>query len=478
MVASTVSAFPATDKVETLWQMPDLSFGLYSGYLPIAGSQKQLHYMAALSQGNWKTDPVIIWFNGGPGCSSMLGFMQEHGPYSLNDGTTAFVKNQYSWNKEATMIYLESPAGVGFSLCPDPKECAAWNDFNTAEDNLAAFQQLLTVKFPELQSNDLYISGESYAGIYVPRLTQQIDWYIGNCTESKKCEYVPNLKGMIVGNGVTDYRYDNDLALLEMTFWYGIIATETYENIKLNCLVEPTPSKCDQWFQDVNDALANINIYDAFGKCWNNTESIFTQPSLYKNAKISQLLKSSGVDLQQQTPRRNYFTASDYTAFLKNPIGSKMGGKVGLLPPCVYAQPLIEYLNNATVRLQLNIPVSAPTWDLCNGDINKNYVKYPNGSIEIYENLRHKYRMLKYSGDTDMAVPTYGTRDWIDNLDWPISKEWKQFNVAGQVGGYSEMRDNNNFVFATIHGAGHMAPQWRSGPTYFAVFNFVHNKTF
>ena len=64
-------------------------------------------------------------------------------------------------------------------------------------------------KFPELQAKDLYIAGESYAGIYVPRLVERIDWYIGNCTQNKSCQYIPNLKGFMVGNGITDYKYDN-----------------------------------------------------------------------------------------------------------------------------------------------------------------------------------------------------------------------------------------------------------------------------
>lgn len=78
--------------------MPDLSFGLYSGYLPINNTQKSLHYIAALSSGDWQVDPVIIWFNGGPGCSSLLGWAQEHGPYVMEDNTTTFVKNKYAWN--------------------------------------------------------------------------------------------------------------------------------------------------------------------------------------------------------------------------------------------------------------------------------------------------------------------------------------------------------------------------------------------
>jgi serine carboxypeptidase-like clade 1 len=91
---ATAKAGPAPpdspDKVASLWQMPDLSFGLYSGMVQIEGTQKQLHYVAALSQNDWSKDPVIVWFNGGPGCSSMIGWTQEHGPYVVEDGTTQF----------------------------------------------------------------------------------------------------------------------------------------------------------------------------------------------------------------------------------------------------------------------------------------------------------------------------------------------------------------------------------------------------
>jgi carboxypeptidase C (cathepsin A) len=77
-------------------------------------------------------DPVMLWFNGGPGCSSVLGFTSLHGPYSLEEGATNFTKNSYSWNREATVIYIESPAGVGYSFCGDQNECKDWNDFNSA----------------------------------------------------------------------------------------------------------------------------------------------------------------------------------------------------------------------------------------------------------------------------------------------------------------------------------------------------------
>lgn len=70
-----------------------------------------------------------------------------------------------------------------------------------------------------MQSNDLYLAGESYAGIYVPKLAQRIDNYLSNPTGT----YLPKLKGIIVGNGVTNWKYDGTPAYVEMAYWHGLI---------------------------------------------------------------------------------------------------------------------------------------------------------------------------------------------------------------------------------------------------------------
>lgn len=51
------------------------------------------------SQSNPQEDPIVVWFNGGPGCSSLIGFLEELGPFRVNpDGSTLF-ENVFSWNK-------------------------------------------------------------------------------------------------------------------------------------------------------------------------------------------------------------------------------------------------------------------------------------------------------------------------------------------------------------------------------------------
>ena len=87
-------------------------------------------------------NPVIIWFNGGVGCSSMIGWANEHGPYFLAADAENFTFNDWSWNNNANMIYIDAPAGAGYSICGDASECK-FDDANSADDNLEAVLALL-----------------------------------------------------------------------------------------------------------------------------------------------------------------------------------------------------------------------------------------------------------------------------------------------------------------------------------------------
>jgi len=223
-LVAVVAAAPEADRVTSLPDMATFdTYPVYSGYLDIPNTTKMLHYMFVESQKSPSTDPVLIWFNGGPGCSSMLGWAQEHGPYVMDSGETTFHKNEWSWNTAANVLYIESPAGVGYSYCGNKADCT-FNDDTSAQDNLTAVLAWYE-KFPEFKANDLYISGESYAGIYVPYLTNQIDQY-NTANAGNASVFKPNLKGFAVGNRVTNLFFDSQNAWVEMGYWHSLYSEE------------------------------------------------------------------------------------------------------------------------------------------------------------------------------------------------------------------------------------------------------------
>jgi carboxypeptidase C (cathepsin A) len=117
-VAIALAANNQTDKVTAMPSCAPLPSAWYSGYLTVTQT-KQLHYVFIESLDKPATDPILIWFNGGPGCSSLLGMLQENGPFVIDDGETVIKPNPYPWNVRANLLYIESPAGVGYSIAND-----------------------------------------------------------------------------------------------------------------------------------------------------------------------------------------------------------------------------------------------------------------------------------------------------------------------------------------------------------------------
>ena len=213
----------ADDKVTTLNALPGwpdtTDFGIYSGFINVANTSKEIHYVFLESQHNSTTAPLVIWFNGGPGCSSMLGLLQETGPYVLEDGATTYTKNEYAWNNETNILYIEQPAGVGYSTCDNvsrPEDCMH-TDNSSAMDNLNVLVQWFD-RFAEFNysKREIYIAGESYAGIYVPLLSYFVNEYNLNQTDfSKRID----LSGFFVGNGVTNWTYDTTPATADVLYY-------------------------------------------------------------------------------------------------------------------------------------------------------------------------------------------------------------------------------------------------------------------
>jgi len=110
------------------------------------------------SRNDPKNDPVVLWLNGGPGCSSLTGLFMELGPASI-DKNIKVVHNPASWNSNASVIFLDQPVNVGYSYSDSPVSTT-----QAAGKDVYAFLTMFFDKFPEYASQDFHITGESYAG--------------------------------------------------------------------------------------------------------------------------------------------------------------------------------------------------------------------------------------------------------------------------------------------------------------------------
>lgn len=135
------------------------------------------------------------------------------------------------------------------------------------------------------------------------------------------------------------------------------------------------------------------------------------------------------------------------------------------------------YLNRADVRAALNIPTWVQGYSECNNPMYPTYQAFREGSIWIYNILKgytSNYKLLHYSGDTDGAVATLGTRRWIAQQGWNVTNAWRPWTTNGDLSGYLE--DYGTFTFATIHGVGHMAPQWKRQDVTDLISKYIHNE--
>lgn len=132
----------------------------YTGWLDVGA--KHLFFWYFESQNDPAKDPLTLWLTGGPGGSSMLGMLMELGPCLVNEHGNGTVYNPYGWSQRSSLLFVDSPAGVGFSYL-DEGEPYPGDSFTTAADMHLFLQLFITKAFPEKQHVPFHISGESYA---------------------------------------------------------------------------------------------------------------------------------------------------------------------------------------------------------------------------------------------------------------------------------------------------------------------------
>ncbi|ORY46096.1 alpha/beta-hydrolase [Rhizoclosmatium globosum] len=183
-------------------ETPEITAALnkhYAGYIPVT-KDGSLFFWYFPSK-NTTSDELVIWINGGPGCSSLIGQFTENGPFYVADDGSLYV-NPNSWHKRANVLYVDQPIGAGFSFTK-PKT-GPHDEYEVGEQFYTLLRQWYGI-FPEAQKLKLFITGESYAGVYVPWIGKYI---IENpvLPSGKKV----NLKALGVGNPVLHWKYQFD----------------------------------------------------------------------------------------------------------------------------------------------------------------------------------------------------------------------------------------------------------------------------
>lgn len=148
------------------------------------------------SRSSPKDDPVVMWINGGPGCSSMMGLMMELGPCSIDEGGKTAHENKDSWINAANIFFLDQPIGVGFSYSDNPDDHA--NGTFAASEDVYIFMELWYQLFPEARKLPFSIAGESYGGHYIPIFAS----HINEMNKIAQPEARIPLESVLIGNGI------------------------------------------------------------------------------------------------------------------------------------------------------------------------------------------------------------------------------------------------------------------------------------
>uniref|UniRef100_A0A0E0LFY6 Carboxypeptidase n=1 Tax=Oryza punctata TaxID=4537 RepID=A0A0E0LFY6_ORYPU len=409
------------DRVQRLpGQAAELGFRQFAGYVTVNETHgRALFYWFFEAASDVATKPLVLWLNGGPGCSSVgYGALEELGPLLVNKKESLTI-NPDSWNKEANLLFVESPAGVGFSYTNTTTDLAHFGDNLTAHDAHAFVVNWLE-RFPQFKGHELYIAGESYAGHYVPQLATKIL----HLNKKASKEHRINLKGIMIGNAAIDSSSD-DRGLVEYAWDHGVISDEIYAAIKGNCTFPNDGNetdKCDTAWNGFFAAMGDIDIY-----------SLYT-PSC--------------------TAALNGTNSSRFAKVLRRGLPYKYN----TYNPCVDYR-VINYLNRGDVQAALHANVSGAIpyrWAPCS-DVLTNWTDAPASTLpDIAGLVGAGLRVWVFSGDTDDRVPVTSTRYALRKLKLKTVRPWKEWFTSDQVGGYTVLYEGLTFV--TIRGAGHMVP--------------------
>ncbi|CAK7340279.1 unnamed protein product [Dovyalis caffra] len=407
-ISRAVGSSSSDDKILSLPGQPQVGFQQYAGYVTVDEKQQRaLFYYLAEAESDPALKPLVLWLNGGPGCSSFgIGAFTENGPFRPSHGGL-LVRNDYSWNKEANMLYLESPAGVGFSYSANQ-----------------SFYDLVN---------------DTITGHYVPQLAHLI------AQSGLKC----NLKGIAVGNALLEF--NTDLNSEGDYYWaHGLISDATYKLLNSVC------NTSQIWRESITGSK--------FAACVDVNKKLSIEfPKAFDDYNIiGDICISSGesqLDVPSYPFRPKFQVSSSIQSVLEALDQTKDSEKIDV---CVQRKSS-QYLNRKDVQEALHAQLVGVTrWTGCSSVVNYDLLNLEIPTINIVGSLVSSgIRVLVYSGDQDSVLPFIGSRTLVDGLAKELGLNatvpYRPWFEDKQVGGWTQVY-GHILTFATIRGAGHLAP--------------------
>ena len=476
LVAATALAATPPTRVEVK-SMPGypgpLPSKMYSGFVnagtpPSGVGEMYFHYIGFQAEENPATAPTVIWYNGGPGASSLFGLFQELGPLYLNEyseksaaynktGIPEPLYNPSTWSKRFNLFAIDSPAPVGFSYCtqdgPAGKgaSCGNWNDSATYKANHRVITTLLNDVFPELHANDLFLTGESYGGIYVPGIMNAL---LDDPQGLK-------LKGVAIGDGCmgTDLWCKGPIYDVKFFGGHGQMSNELYNRIRRDCPEADLCSghmdaRCTAYIKEFRAQVGGYYIYDLYDDCPHGTTSRMTElKAKYRSQSRHMLSRFNGAE-------------NDYACS-----GSAM----------------VDYFARADFRNAVGISLDAYFFNADDGS-RFNYTSNVFDVRPFYKKavLEHGIRVLNYDGDSDAnRLNSAGYLQDTYTAFWPSigltqNEEWRPWTTDGKarMGGYVMEWGHRQTSFLTIRGAGHLVPLNKPQQAAAFINAFVFNEEF
>jgi vitellogenic carboxypeptidase-like protein len=358
--------------------------------------------------------PILLWLQGGPGGSSLYGMFTEIGPFTIDANGRVVPRDvANNWNQHYSLLFFDNPCGVGWSFSHDAT-CFVTNEQQVGADVYTALVQFFQL-FPALNNNDFYITGESYAGKYIPATAFTI------MSRNPSAAVVINLKGVSIGDGAMDppSQFKNFGQLL----W------------NLGMVTKAESAVFDDYEAQIQAALAAGDTLGAFAAFDIMLNGDFISPTYYNNV----------------TGLTNYFNFEQ--------------GDCGACAPDYFS----PWLDTAAARNAIHVG------DLAYNSFNATVEEYLKadwmvGVVDFLVPLMESdgLKVLVYSGQNDVILGAPLTEQFLDTLEWS-GKE--AFAAAKKVAwtvpavpndplaGYIKSVDlHGGFTYAIVRGAGHMVP--------------------